>query len=94
MTNTPLKLVYCIPSLHIPGGMERVLTIKANYFAEVYGYDISIILTDGEGQKTFYELSPKIHIIHLNLNFNQMWDQPFYKKLWIYLKNKDFTRND
>ena len=88
MTDTPLKLVYCIPSLHIPGGMERVLTIKANYFAEVYGYDISIILTDGEGQKTFYELSPKIHIIHLNLNFNQMWDQPFYKKLWIYLKKQ------
>jgi len=29
-----IKIVYCLPSLYIPGGMERVLTIKANYFAE------------------------------------------------------------
>ena len=30
------------------GGVERVLTLKANYFAEVFGYDITIITTDGE----------------------------------------------
>ena len=32
--NKKIKIVYCLPSLYIPGGMERVLTIKANYFAE------------------------------------------------------------
>ena len=41
--NKKIKIVYCLPSLYIPGGMERVLTIKANYFAEKLGYDIYII---------------------------------------------------
>ena len=43
--NKKIKIVYCLPSLYIPGGMERVLTIKANYFAEKLGYDIYIILS-------------------------------------------------
>ena len=44
--NKKIKIVYCLPSLYIPGGMERVLTIKANYFAEKLGYDIYIIIND------------------------------------------------
>ncbi|MGE0092839.1 MAG: glycosyltransferase family 4 protein, partial [Bacteroidales bacterium] len=43
----PYKIVYCLPSLFSYGGMEKVLTIKANYFAEKFNYDITIILTDG-----------------------------------------------
>ena len=61
--NKKIKIVYCLPSLYIPGGMERVLTIKANYFAEKLGYDIYIILTDGKGLEPFYALSPKVHFI-------------------------------
>ena len=40
-----MKIAYCIPALYYPSGMERVLTLKANYFAEVFGYEIHIILT-------------------------------------------------
>jgi hypothetical protein len=42
------KIVYCTPALYFAGGMERVLTMKANYFADHFGYDITIILTEGE----------------------------------------------
>ena len=52
--NKKIKIVYCLPLLYIPGGMERVLTIKANYFAEKLGYDIYIILTDGKGLEPFH----------------------------------------
>lgn len=31
------------------GGIERVLSIKANYLADVYGYDIHIITADLKG---------------------------------------------
>ena len=31
-----MKIAYCIPALYYPSGMERVLTLKANYFAEVF----------------------------------------------------------
>lgn len=34
------KIAYCIPSLYIAGGMERVLTLKANYLADRAGYEV------------------------------------------------------
>ena len=40
--NRKIKLVYCIPGLYASGGMERVLTLKANYLAEKLGYDVTI----------------------------------------------------
>lgn len=56
-----IKIAYCIPSLYYPSGMERVLTLKANYFAEHFGYEIHIILTDGKTRSlimNFTRLSP------------------------------------
>jgi glycosyltransferase involved in cell wall biosynthesis len=82
------KIAYCIPSLYIPGGMERVLTIKANYFAEVLGYDITIILTDGGSKSPYYELSPKIQIIQLGIDFEELWTLPLIKKALVYLKKQ------
>ena len=52
--NKQLRIAYCIPSLYYPSGMERALTLKANYFAEHFGYDIHIILTDGKGKEPYY----------------------------------------
>ena len=46
-----IRIAYCTPSLHIPGGVERVLTTKANYLAENGNYDIYILLTDGKGKQ-------------------------------------------
>jgi len=40
------KIAYCIPSLYYPSGMERVVTLKANYLADILNYDITIILTE------------------------------------------------
>ena len=60
-----IKIAYCIPSLYYPSGMERVLTLKANYFTEFFGYEIHIILTDGENRPPYYELHPNITTINL-----------------------------
>lgn len=82
------RIVYCTPSLYIAGGVERVLTTKANYFAEVLGYDIYIILTDGKGKEPYYALSPKIKVIHLDINFEELWHLSFLKKIPVYLKKQ------
>ena len=42
------KIVYLTPALYMAGGVERVLTLKASYFADQFGYDITIILTEGK----------------------------------------------
>ena len=41
--NRKIKLAYCIPGLYASGGMERVLTLKANYLAEKLGEHIDMI---------------------------------------------------
>ncbi|MBR0047970.1 MAG: glycosyltransferase family 4 protein [Prevotella sp.] len=83
-----LKLVYVTPALYMAGGVERVLTLKANYFAEHFGYDITIILTEGKGKPLFYPLSEKIHIINLDINFEELWTCSFLKKIFVYLKKQ------
>jgi glycosyltransferase involved in cell wall biosynthesis len=83
-----MKIVYCIPSLYASSGMERVLTIKANYFADILGYDITIVLTDGAEKYPYYDLSPKIKVMQLNVDFEQLWSLSLIKKVWIYLKKQ------
>jgi glycosyltransferase involved in cell wall biosynthesis len=70
------------------GGVERVLTLKANYFAEYFGYDITIILTEGKDKPTFYPLSNKVSIINLDINFEELWKCSFLKKIFVYLSKQ------
>ena len=87
-----MKIAYCIPSLYISGGMERVLTIKANYFADELGYDVTIIMTDGGMKPPYYELSPKVHLIQLNIDFEVLWTLPLFKKALVYLEKQRLYR--
>lgn len=88
MQNRPLKIVYCTPALYMAGGVERVLTLKANYFAEHFGYDITIILTEGKDKPLFYPLSDRIKIVNLDVNFEELWTCSFAKKVFVYLSKQ------
>ena len=88
MDTRPLKIVYCTPALYMAGGVERVLTLKANYFAEHFGYDITIILTEGKGKPLFYPLSDKVQVINLDVNFEELWTCSFLKKVFAYLRKQ------
>jgi glycosyltransferase involved in cell wall biosynthesis len=87
-TANKLKLVYITPALYMAGGVERVLTLKANYFAEHFGYDITIILTEGKDKPLFYPLSNEIKVINLNIGFEELWTCSFAKKVLVYLKKQ------
>ena len=88
MTPKRYKIVYCTPALYMAGGVERVLTLKANYFAEHFGYDITIILTEGKDKPLFYPLSDKVKVINLDIGFEELWTCSFLKKVLIYLKKQ------
>ncbi len=79
-----MKIAYCIPSLYSVSGMERTLSIKANYLAENLGYEIVIILTDGKNRENAFHLSDKIRIINLDINYDDIWRYPLYKKIFAY----------
>ena len=82
--NKTKKIAYCIPSLYYPSGMEWVLTLKANYFAEHFGYDIHIILTDGKDKQPYYPPHPSITIHQLDINYDELYGYPLLKRFFKY----------
>jgi len=65
-----MTIVYCIFSLADAGGMQRALTVKANYLADVAGHSIHIV-TRSNGPSHF-PLSPliQVHCIERNYRVN------------------------
>ncbi|MGL5015761.1 MAG: glycosyltransferase family 4 protein [Bacteroidales bacterium] len=55
-----MKLLYITNGTSAPGGLERVLSIKASYFADHMGYDVHIITLNDGGREQFYDFSPRI----------------------------------
>ncbi|WP_455585942.1 glycosyltransferase family 4 protein [Bacteroides sp.] len=84
MNEPKIKLAYCIPGLYAPGGMERVLTLKANYLTEKLGYDVTIILTEEKERQPYYELSPLVKTVHLDINFDRMHQAGALKRIFKY----------
>lgn len=85
------KIVYCIPDLYKPGGIERIISMKANYLAEYNnGHDYSVtIITTGQGENPpFYEFSDRIKFIDLNINYDEIVCYPFLKRTWIRRKKR------
>ena len=93
MNTRHYKIVYCTPALYSAGGKERVVTTKANYFAEYLGYDVTIIVTEGNGRNSFFPLSRKVKVINLGLNFEALWNISFIEKTFLYLfKQRNYKR--
>ena len=88
MANSPLKIVYITPAIYSAGGVERVITLKASFFAEQYGYDVTIIVTEGKGRDSFFPLSDKVKVVNLAINFEELWTCSFIRKVFIYLKKQ------
>ena len=59
-----MRIVYCIDSLALSGGTERVLTTKLNWLAESGMVEV-YVLTLEEKEEPFFELSPKVKRIML-----------------------------
>ena len=91
-SNKPIKLAYCIPSLNHSGGMERVLTTKANYLAEQLGYEVNIIITDNKDTQPFFPLSPKVKVVQLEVNIDNLWSYPLWKRLFIYKRKMNIYK--
>lgn len=76
-----MKIVYCIPQLFRPGGIERIVSIKANYLADVKGCDVTIVVADQKGEKLFYGLSDKVKIVDLGLDYDGTLNMPIMKRI-------------
>lgn len=77
------KLVFCIPALANSGGMERVLSRKANYLVNL-GYDIHIITSDQMGRPVFFPLDERIHLHDLGIDHEANNHTSLARKLMDY----------
>ncbi|WP_267431554.1 MULTISPECIES: glycosyltransferase family 4 protein [unclassified Chryseobacterium] len=84
-----IKLLYLIPSLYAPGGMERILTNKINHLVGTGKYDVSIMTTDQMEKPNYFFLDKRVNTIHLNLNFNMFFNYNLIKK---YLETKKLLK--
>ena len=78
-----MKLLYCIAGTCHSGGMERVLTNKANYLTN-HGYEVVIVTTDQQGKSPFFPLDERIRCIDLGINYEENNGKSFANKLFHY----------
>lgn len=79
-----MKIVYVLPTLAWKGGAERIITEKANYFAEFLGYDVIVVcITQGKDQANTYPLSDKVTQIILGIKVYLQYKYSYPKRFWI-----------
>ncbi|SDL40000.1 glycosyltransferase family 4 protein [Pedobacter antarcticus] len=82
-----MKIVYCIVGTFNSGGMERVLTNKANYLAKM-GYDISIITTDQKERKPYFDLDKRVSQYDLELNYTDEINVSLFRKILVFKRKQ------
>ena len=93
MSTKTYKIVFCTPAIYSAGGVERVVSYKASYFAEQLGYDVTIIVTEGRGRACYFPLSDQVKVINFELGFEELWRSSFIKKVFLYLtKQRQYKR--
>ena len=75
-----MNILYCVPALYNPGGMERILTEKVNYLANLEGFNIFVFTTDQADRPLYFKLDDRVTVNHSNLNFNQYFSSSFFTK--------------
>lgn len=78
-----MKIVYCIPGIYASGGMERVLSIKANYLTHL-GHEIHIVITDGGSNPPCFSLDKSVKIHQLFIDFEELYHYSFLRRVWLY----------
>ena len=78
-----MKLVYCIAGTRHSGGMERVLTNKANYWVN-HGHEVLIVTTDQCGEAPYFTLDSRVKCVDLAINYEENNGKGIWNKLIKY----------
>lgn len=86
-----MKIAYIIQDIAGNGGMERIVTRKANYLAERFGHEVSIITACQDDRPCRFPLYDSINIVDLGCRYDTKSPKSFYReweqKLSSYLKS-------
>ena len=79
-----MKIAYIYTALTSVGGVDRIITNKANYLADVLKYDVYIITDSQAGRPPVFPLSPKVHHIDLETDFDEQYHYGIIKRFICY----------
>lgn len=78
-----MKIAYIIESLATTGGVERMITEKANIFSEQYGFEVTILVCNQpHNQPNSFQLSASVKQIYLGISFYSQYKYKYPKRLW------------
>lgn len=75
-----MKIVFFIDQVYRHGGIERVLSVKANYLSKFKEYDIYVVTSEQLDKKPCYSFHQNIIFKDLNINYDR-------KKSYFHIKN-------
>ncbi|MGV8947456.1 MAG: glycosyltransferase family 4 protein [Lutibacter sp.] len=64
-----MKILYLTDQIYLHGGIEKVLSQKANYLADVSGEEVFIITHNQQCRKPVYDFSDKIQMLDLGVDY-------------------------
>lgn len=83
-THRKMKIAYVFSTLAKTGGTERMITEKANYYAEKFGYDVTIVnLFQQNKDANHYPLSNKVKQINIGIPYFSQYHYKYPKRLWF-----------
>lgn len=90
-----MKIAYIYSTLAKTGGTERMITEKANYYAEKFGYDVTIInLFQRDKDVNHYLLSNKVKQFNIGIPYFSQYHYKYPKRLWLkWQLNKQIKKN-
>ena len=64
-----MKIIFLTDQIYLHGGVEKVLSQKANFLAETGGYEVTICTHNQQGKLPVYVFSDKIKMADLGINY-------------------------
>ncbi|WP_130734302.1 glycosyltransferase family 4 protein [Flavobacterium sp. J27] len=66
-----MKIIFNTDQIYLHGGIEKVMTTKVNYFAQLPNVEVYIVTTEQKGNTSCYPLDARVQLIDLNINYNR-----------------------
>lgn len=88
-----MRIAYCLNSIRYLGGIQRVTIAKANALADISDNEVYIIVSDNRGGRIVHPLSPKVHLIDLDVNYYQDdWKSKWHVLKGIVVKRREHKK--
>jgi len=81
-----MKIAYIYTAILEYGGVDRIITMKANYLADKLGHEVYIITDSQHGKPTAFPLSDKVTHIDLDISFYEEYKYHLFRRYFVYKK--------